>query len=85
MDAYERRHRTVRLLETRLEVLALVSERALASSGSLDVEVTRTAAATRNAIALGILSPDEAGEIWAGVARRHPRAEWCRHGFHLAA
>ena len=34
-------------------------------------------AATRHAVALDLLSPQEAGEIWAGVARRHPDASWC--------
>jgi hypothetical protein len=85
VDTENRHDRTVRLLETRLEALARVSERPLAASESLEPGVLRAAAATRHAIELELLSLEEAGEIWAQVARRHPRATWCRRGFDLAA
>ena len=85
MDAEHRHDRTVRLLEARLEALARVSERALAGSESLEPSVLRAAAATRHAIELELLSLEEAGAIWAQVARRHPHATWCRRGFDIAA
>ena len=70
--------RTVRLLEARLEALAAVSERRPSRGRSYDPHILGVVAATRHAVALDLLSPQEAGEIWAGVARRHPRAQWCR-------
>jgi hypothetical protein len=74
-----RHDRTVRLLEARLEDLAVVSERAPGGGRPLDRHVLGAAAATRHAVALHLLSPEEAGAIWAGVARRHPDAVWCRN------
>jgi hypothetical protein len=85
MDAHERHDRIVRLLEVRLEALARVSERSLCGSGALEPDVLRAAAATRHAIELDLLSLEEADEIWAEVARRHPDADWCRRRFDLAA
>lgn len=70
--------RTVRLLEARLEALAVVSERAPGGGRRFDRHILGAAAATRHAVALHLLSPEEAGAIWAGVARRHPDAVWCR-------
>lgn len=78
MTNLSRHDRTVRLLEGRLEALAVVSERAPGSGRSFDRHILGAAAATRHAVALRLLSPEEAGEIWAGVARRHPDAFWCR-------
>jgi hypothetical protein len=73
-----RHDRTVRLLEARLEALAVVCERAPSGPRPYDRHILGVAAATRHAVALDLLSPQEAGEIWAGVARRHPDASWCR-------
>lgn len=79
MATHPRHDRTVRLLEARLEALAVVSERAPAGERPYDRQILGAAAATRHAVALHLLSPEEAGAIWAGVARRHPHASWCRH------
>jgi hypothetical protein len=78
MAIHPRHDRTVRILEARLEALALVCERAPAVGASLDRQILGATAATRHAVALELLSPEEAGQIWAGVAQRHPRAWWCR-------
>ena len=69
--------RTARLLTARLEALAVASLRSPAAERVLDRHIVATMAATRHAVALDLLSLGEAGEIWAGVARRHPRARWC--------
>jgi hypothetical protein len=34
--------------------------------------------ATRHAVALEVVSADEAFAIWSGVANRHPTVRWCR-------
>jgi hypothetical protein len=78
MANHPRHDRTVRLLEARLEDLALVSERAPAGGRSFDRHILGAAAATRHAVALRLLSSEEARAIWAGVAGRHPGAHWCR-------
>jgi hypothetical protein len=78
MANHPRHDRTVRLLEARLEALAVVSERAPGGERPYDRHILGAAAATRHAVALQLLSPEEAGAIWAGVARRHPAASWCR-------
>ena len=85
MDRPDRHDRIVRLLAVRLEALARVSERSLAGARSLEPDVLRAEAATRHAIELELLSLEEAEEIWAEVARRHPDAGWCRRRFELAA
>ena len=77
--------RTVRLLEAQLEALAGASERSLSGPGRFHRQVLAVEAATRHAVALELLSPEEAGAIWAGVARRHPRVGWCGCGPKLAA
>ena len=78
MATHPRHERTVRLLEARLEALAVVSERAPNGRRPDDRRILGAVAATRHAVALDLLSAQEAGEIWAGVARRHPDASWCR-------
>jgi hypothetical protein len=78
MAIHPRHDRTVRLLVARLEALAVVSERTPRGAQSFDRHILGVAAATRHAVALDLLSSEEAGEIWAGVARRHPQAPWCR-------
>ena len=85
MDANAKHDRTIRLLEARLEVLASVSERSPRNEQQLDREIIAAAAATRHAVALQLISPEEAGSIWGTVAQRHPLAGWCRGGFELAA
>jgi hypothetical protein len=70
--------RVARLLETRLEGLAVLSERSACSPVRLERGVVALEAATRHAVALGLLSPSEAARIWAGAARRHPAVRWCR-------
>ncbi len=77
--------RTIRLLECRLEALAGASERLLSGPRPLDRQVLAVEAATRHAVKLELLSPEEAGEIWAAVARRHPLVRWCQAGPGLAA
>lgn len=78
MANHPRHDRTVRLLEARLEALAVVSERAPGGGRPYDRHILGAAAATRHAVELHLLSLEEAGAIWAGVARRHPHASWCR-------
>jgi hypothetical protein len=78
MATNPRHDRTVRLLEARLEAIAVVSERAPGGGRPFDRHILGAAAATRHAVALRLLSHEEAGAIWAGVARRHPDAHWCR-------
>jgi hypothetical protein len=85
VDPNDRHDRIVRLLAVRLEALARVSERSLAGVRPLEPDVLRAAVATRYAIELNLLSLEEADEIWAEVARRHPDADWCRRRFDLAA
>jgi hypothetical protein len=80
MDERSRHDRTVRLLEARLEALAVVSARARRAERDLDREIVAAAAATRHAVQLEILSSEEAGAIWSAVAERHPTAAWCRTG-----
>ena len=80
-----RRIRTVRLLETKLEALAVASERSLSGDRAVDPQVRCAVAATRHAVELELLSPREAGAIWNGVASRHPRVAWCRSGPGVAA
>lgn len=78
---HDRHHdRTVRLLELRLEALADVSERSLSGARPLDRRVLAAEAATRHAVELELLSREEAGRIWAAVARRHPGVRWCQSG-----
>lgn len=78
MEDRARTGRTARLLEARLETLAVASERSLQGARPYDLQIRAVAAATRHAVALDLISPDEAGAIWAGVANRHPGARWCR-------
>ena len=72
--------RTVRLLEARLEWAADVTERSLSGARLLDRHVVALEAATRHAVELEVVSPDEARAIWAAVAGRHPTVPWCRAG-----
>lgn len=85
MDERSRHDRTVRLLETRLEALASASERAPRGERRYEREIGAAFAATRHAVALALISTEEADAIWAAVASRHPRARWCREGPRLAA
>lgn len=78
MATHPKHDRTVRLLEARLEALAVVCERTPGGARSYESHIVDVTAATRHAIALELLSREEAGEIWAEVARRHPGASWCR-------
>lgn len=84
MDVRTRHDRTVRLLEARLEGLAAASERSPDGERSWERQILGALAATRHAVRLELLSPEEAGDIWADVARRHPAARWCRSGPGLA-
>jgi len=78
MDERSRHDRTARLLEARLEALAIASARAPRGERDLDREIVAAVAATRHAVALEILSFEEAGAIWSAVSQRHPGAAWCR-------
>jgi Ni,Fe-hydrogenase III component G len=75
-----RRSRTLRLLEGRLEALALVEERSLSGSRRVEHCVLGVEAATRHAVELHVLSEADARRIWADVARRHPAVPWCQRG-----
>jgi hypothetical protein len=85
MDDHSRHERTLRLLEARLEALAVVSERSPCAERRYDLHIVAAAAATRHAVALELISSEEAGAVWATVAERHPGAAWCRGGPRLAA
>jgi len=85
MDECARHDRTVRLLEARLDALAVASERAPRGESRFEREIAAAVAATRHAVLLEIISAREADSIWAAVARRHPSASWCRAGPRLAA
>lgn len=85
MDERARHDRMVRLLEARLETIALASERAPRGERRYERQIVAVAAATRHAVELEIISGDEAGSIWVRVADRHPDAAWCRTGWRLAA
>jgi hypothetical protein len=78
MDALARHQRILRLLEARLETLAAVSERAPGGERRYDPQILGVVAATRHAVALELISTEEAGAVWAAVAERHPHAGWCR-------
>ena len=78
MDERSRPDRTARLLEARLEALAIASARAPRGERDLDREIVAAVAATRHAVALELLSFEEAGAIWSAVSQRHPGAAWCR-------
>lgn len=78
MEDAARTGRTARLLEARLESLAATSERSLQGMRAYDVQILAVSAATRHAVALDLISPEEARAIWARVANRHPAARWCR-------
>jgi hypothetical protein len=79
MDERARHDRTLRLLEARLETLAKASERTPRGELRLEAQILATAAATRRAVSLGLIHAHEADRAWAAVARRHPRAAWCRN------
>jgi hypothetical protein len=85
MDKRTRRGRTLRLLEARLEALARASEREPRGERRFEREIAAALAATKHAIDLELISSEEAGAVWARVARRHPDAGWCRVGPRLAA
>jgi hypothetical protein len=80
-----RTSRTARLLETRLEALAQACERSSSPQGRFGEQVFRVVGATRNAVALELLSAEEAATIWAEVRTRHPSADWCRLDADIAA
>ena len=80
MDERARHDRTLRLLEARLEALAVACERSPQGERRFEPEIVATVAATSHAVALGLISAREGESVWAGVARRHPRAVWCGRG-----
>jgi hypothetical protein len=85
MDAASRHDRTLRLLEARLEALAFASARAPISGRRFERQIVAAGAATRHAVALELITSEEAGALWAGVASRYPAAAWCQAGPGLAA
>ena len=85
MDERARHDRTLRLLEARLEALAAACERDPRGERRYEPEIDAAVAATRHAVALGLISAREGDAVWAVVARRHPRAVWCRRGPRLLA
>jgi hypothetical protein len=74
----ERHDRAVRMLAARLEYLAAAEERATGGLRLPDEHVLAAEAATRHAIALGLITSEEAAAVWADVAERHPDVPWCR-------
>ncbi len=80
MDERARHDRTLRLLEARLDALADACERAPRGERRFEPEIDAAVAATRHAVALGLINAREADRVWAAVVRRHPRAAWCRRG-----
>ena len=76
MDADRRHERTRRILEARLEALALASEHSLVGGRSVYGQLLGAAAATKHAVELDLLTPEEAGRVWTDVARRHPGVRW---------
>jgi hypothetical protein len=85
MTPDSRHDRTVTLLAARLETIALAVERRAERNPHLESHVLRAAMATRNAVLLELISPEEADCIWAEAAERHPAVSWVRHGPSLAA
>ena len=85
MDERARHDRTMRLLEARLNALADASERAPRGERRFEPEIDAAVAATLHAVELGMISAREGDAVWAAVARRHPRAAWCRRGPRLLA
>jgi hypothetical protein len=77
MDSHTRHERTVRLLADRLETLAVASIRCPGGQRAYRDHILAAVAATRHAIALDLLSTEEAGAVWAQVAKKHPEADWC--------
>jgi hypothetical protein len=82
----DRRHeRTLRMLEARLETLALVSEHSLTGGRSVYGRLLGAAAATKHAVELDLLSAEEAGRVWMEVAIRHPDVHWSAWPLETAA
>ena len=77
MDNDARHQRTVRLLADRLETLAVASIRSPGGERAYRDHILAAVAATRHAVALELLSTEEASAVWAQVAERHPEADWC--------
>jgi hypothetical protein len=72
--------RTLRLLLGGLEALAGVAERSLSGPRPLERQLLALEAATRHAVALHVLSREEANAIWVEVADRHPCVPWAGSG-----
>jgi hypothetical protein len=85
MDELARHDRTLRLLEARLEAIADACERAPRGERRYEPEIDAVIAATRHAVALGLISASEGDSVWGVVASRHPSAAWCRRGPRLLA
>jgi hypothetical protein len=77
MDTHARHDRTIRILAARLETLAVASIRSPGGERVYRDHILAAVAATRHAVALDLISPEEAGAIWTHVARSHPEAQWC--------
>jgi hypothetical protein len=80
MDSHARHDRTLRLLAARLETLAVASLRCPGGERVYRDHILAAVAATRHAVALDLLSSEEADAIWTQVAHRHPEARWCVTG-----
>ena len=85
MDERSRHDRTIRLGVARGAALAAVSAGWPRGVPRGDREMVAAVAATRHAVALALISTDEADAVWASVARRHPHARWCGLGPQVAA
>jgi hypothetical protein len=72
MTRRARAERTERILVARLEELALALERSSAPDEGVVRLLESASVATLNAVALDLLSPEAADEIWREVAERHP-------------
>ena len=79
-----RHDRTLRLLAAELEAVSRAGARGSARC-DLESRVLRLAAATRNAVDLGVISADEADRLWASAIDRDPLIGATRPGPPLAA
>jgi hypothetical protein len=69
-----RHDRTARLLTDRLERLAVAVERGDTTGREVADRLDLASLATRHAVRLELLSPEEADSIWDAARRKHPAA-----------
>jgi hypothetical protein len=72
MSERARCERTERILTARLEELAQALERSGTPNAEIAQQLGSASIATMNAVALKLISPEAADEIWRDAAERHP-------------